>query len=267
VKCVSNILIIITIYMNTVILKSFFISLVVVAVSYFFRQIFHTELYLSDVGGLSTFIGAFATLFGLLSAFVVFEVWGQYNKTTLYVDKEAAGLERLYRLTLYFRDDKLTEKMGQAIAKYANMVIAGKFQKLSEGKRNTENGLSFREISNVIREIKFDDNHDEIIFDHMVSHYGDMSDLRTERINQSLARLPKLLKMFLYIASFFVIFCLVIMPFSNMYYSMFAVFAMTFVIVMIYFLIEDLDNPFVGNWNITPEPFERALKHIEEDYK
>lgn len=31
-------------------------------------------------------------------------------------------------------------------------------------------------------------------------------------------------------------------------------------------MIEDLDNPFMGNFNVTTEPFERALKHIEEDY-
>jgi hypothetical protein len=146
------------------------------------------------------------------------------------------------------------------------MVIAGKFKTLSMGKRNTENGLAFRGISSIIQGIKFDDNHDEIIFDHIVSHYGELAEIRTERINQSLARLPALLKTFLYIASFFVVTCLVIMPFANVYYSLFAVFAMSFVVVMIYFLIEDLDNPFIGNWNITPEPFERALKHIEEDY-
>ncbi|MFA5894923.1 MAG: hypothetical protein WC851_04055 [Candidatus Shapirobacteria bacterium] len=252
--------------MNKVILNSFLISIVITIIGYFFRQTFQTDLYLSDVGGLSTFIGAFATLFGLLSAFVVFEVWGQYNKTTLYVDKEASGLERLYRLTLYFRDKKLNLSMAKAIENYAKMVINGKFQKLGQGERNTESGLAFREISKVIQGIKFDDDHDQIIFDHIVNHYGDLSDMRTERINQSLARLPSLLKTFLYIASFFVVSCLIIMPFANVYYSLFAVFCMTFVITMIYFLIEDLDNPFVGNWNITPEPFERALKHIKEDY-
>ncbi|MBI2464773.1 DUF4239 domain-containing protein [Candidatus Shapirobacteria bacterium] len=252
--------------MNKVILNSFLVSLVIAVISYFFRQSFHTDLYLSDVGGLSTFIGAFATLFGLLSAFVVFEVWGQYNKTALYVDKEASGLEQLYRLTLYFRDKKLNRVMASAITKYANMVIKGRFQKLGSGERNNESGLAFREISGVIQGIKFDDDHDQIIFDHIVSHYGDLSDIRTERINQSLARLPSLLKTFLYIASFFVVTCLVIMPFANVFYSLFAVFCMTFVIVMIYFLIEDLDNPFVGNWNISPEPFKRALKHIAQDY-
>ena len=35
---------------------------------------------------------------------------------------------------------------------------------------------------------------------------------------------------------------------------------------MIYQLVEDLDNPFAGHINVTTEPFERALRHIEEDY-
>lgn len=252
--------------MNKVIFNSFITSLTVVLLSYIVRLFFHTDLYLTDVGGLSTFIGAFATLFGLLSAFVVFEVWGQYNKTVLYVDEEASGLERLYRLTLNFRDKKLNEKMSQAISKYAKMVIEGKFQTLGTGQRNTETGIALRDISKVIRDIKFDDDHDVIIFDHIIAHYEDLSQMRTERINQSLTRLPALLKIFLYVASFFVITCLVIMPFANVYYLFYTVFCMTFVITMIYFLIEDLDNPFVGNWNITPEPFERALKHINEDY-
>jgi hypothetical protein len=56
------------------------------------------------------------------------------------------------------------------------------------------------------------------------------------------------------------------MPFANQFLCYVYSFAMSFVVIMIYYLIEDLDNPFVGNWNITPEPFERALKHIEEDY-
>jgi hypothetical protein len=53
--------------------------------------------------------------------------------------------------------------MSQAISKYASMVIAGNFRTLSQGVRNADNGIAFREISKVIRDIKFDDDHDQII--------------------------------------------------------------------------------------------------------
>jgi hypothetical protein len=47
---------------------------------------------------------------------------------------------------------------------------------------------------------------------------------------------------------------------------MLSVFTIAFLQAMIFNIIEDLDNPFAGHWTLTPEPFARALKHIEEDY-
>lgn len=252
--------------MNSVITKSLFVTAIAVIVTYLLRNVFHTDQNLADVGGVSVFIGAFGTLYGILMAFVVFEVWGQYNKTTEAIDQEGQALERLYRLTLYFRDKKLTSEMGKAITTYANSVIEGNFKTLGTGQRNTQNGKLFRDISAVIREVKFDDEHDQVVFGKLLDQYGHLSEVRTIRINQSLQRIPALLKVFVYSASAFVILTFLLLPFANFYYSVLCVMAITFVISMVYQLIEDLDNPFVGNWNLTPEPFERVLKHIREDY-
>jgi hypothetical protein len=102
--------------------------------------------------------------------------------------------------------------------------------------------------------------------EQIVEHYGDLGQIRTERLNQSLSRLPVLLKSFIYIASFFALATFVMMPFSNQYYGFLSTFIIGFLQAMIFQIIEDLDNPFKGHWNLTPEPFARALKHIEEDY-
>ncbi|MBI3385309.1 hypothetical protein HY030_03910 [Candidatus Gottesmanbacteria bacterium] len=39
-----------------------------------------------------------------------------------------------------------------------------------------------------------------------------------------------------------------------------------FILAMLFQLVEDLNNPFEGHWKLTTEPFERAMKHIKEDY-
>ena len=246
--------------------KSFIFAFVAIVGMYVLRLFFQTETYLSDVGGLSAFVTVFGTLYGIMAAFVVFEVWNQYNTNSQLIDKEAQGLERLFRLTLYFRDSKLTEKMKAIIKTYADLVIAGKFQTLGGGLRNPETGKAFRKIAEIIRELKFDDDHDSVVFDHIINHYGQLGQIRTERINQSLNRLPVLLKAFLYVSSFFALMTFVVMPFSNMFYGFLAVGALGFILAMVFQLVEDLDNPFAGAFNLTPEPFERALKHIEEDY-
>jgi hypothetical protein len=252
--------------MRFVVIRSLLFALVAVVASYLFRVFFHTDTYLADVGGLSAFLSVFGTLYGILAAFVVFEVWNQYNHISELIDKEAQGLERLYRLTLYFRDDKLTAQVKNAIAEYADIIIEGKFGKLAAGLRNVDHGLAFRKMADIIRHVEFDDDHDSIVFEQIVEHYGNLGQIRTERLNQSLSRLPVLLKSFIYIASFFALATFVMMPFLNQYYGFLSVFIIGFLQAMIFQIIEDLDNPFVGHWNLTPEPFARALKHIEEDY-
>jgi hypothetical protein len=252
--------------MKTVIIKSILVSVVALVLMYLVRTFFRTDLFIADVGGLGTFLSVFGTLYGILAAFVVFEVWGEFNKTQNLIDQEASGLERLFRLTLYFRDSKLTKKMKETIVAYAKIVIEGKFRKIGGGERNVEAGKTFRNIAQIIREVTFDDDHDHVVFDHIVAHYGHLSEVRAERITQSLQRLPVLLKAFLYISSTIVLITLIAMPFANQYYGFAAVLGLSFILAMVVQLVEDLDNPFVGQWNITPEPFVRALKHIEEDY-
>jgi hypothetical protein len=252
--------------MRTVIIRSLLFASLAAAASYAARIYLHTPDFISDVGGLSAFLSVFGTLYGILTAFVVFEVWNEYNHISELIDKEAQGLERLYRLTLYFRDDAMTAKVKEAIADYATIIINGKFTKLAAGLRNVDHGLAFRKIAEIIRHVEFDDDHDSIVFEQIVEHYGNLGQIRTERMNQSLSRLPVLLKTFIYIASFFALATFVLMPFSNQYYGFLSVFIIGFLQAMVFHIIEDLDNPFKGHWSLTPEPFSRALKHIEEDY-
>ena len=113
--------------MVSIILKSAFFCASTILVMFFIRYTFKTDSYLVDAGGLSVFSTFFGTLYGIMVAFVVFEVWGQFNRSSELIEKEAQGLERLFRLSLYFRDNKLTEKIHQAIKDYANVIIKEKF--------------------------------------------------------------------------------------------------------------------------------------------
>lgn len=252
--------------MKKVIVRSFLFSFLVAIVGYLSITYLHTDQFLVDIGGLSAFLTVFGTLYGILAAFIVFEVWSQFNQSSQLIDKEAQGIERLYRLTLYFRDEALAKRMKAAINDYARLVIEGKFQTIGQGGRNKQTGATFRKIAEIIRNIEFDDDHDSIVFGQILEHYGDLGQIRTERLNQSLTRLPTLLKTFIYISSFFALITFIFMPFSIPAYGILSVLIIAFLQAMIYFIIEDLDNPFVGIWNLTPEPFARALQHIDEDY-
>ncbi len=246
--------------------KSFAFSVVCAALYWYARAYLHTELYIVDVGGLSSFLGVFGTLYGILAAFVVFEVWSQYNRISALIGKEAQALEQLFRLSLYFRDPEFTQRIKLGIREYIGHIVEGKFRFLAQGQRNAKSGLALRKISEIIQSVDFDDDHDSIVFEQIVEHYGEVAQLRTERTNESRNRLPRFLKYFIYLASTFALITFLIMPFEVALYGVFSAFVIGFLQAMVFQLIEELDNPFKGTMQLTPQPFEMALKHIEEDY-
>ena len=230
------------------------------------RIYFGTNNFLSDVGGISIFASVFGTLYGIIIALVLLEVWSQFNKTSERINTEALALEKLFGLIVYFRDSSLEKRMKSVIFRYLNIIIKDNFQKLGSGERSSESGKLFREISSVIKDIKFNDDHDSTIFSEVITHYIRLAEIRSERIAQSLVRLPLPLRSFLYISSLLMCLTFVVMPFSNMYYGFITSGTIIFLIVMIIQIINDLDNPFIGFWKVDVEPFVRAKKHIEEDY-
>lgn len=246
--------------------KSFGFSILCALLYWLVRSNLHTEVYIDDVGGLSSFLGVFGTLYGILAAFVVFEVWSQYNRISALIGKEAQALEQLFRLSLYFRDEQFAQRMKAGIREYIVCVVEGKFRQLAKGERNAKSGLALRKISEIIQSIEFDDDHDSIVFDQIVQHYGDVAQLRTERTNESRNRLPRFLKYFIYLASAFALTTFLVMPFEIALYGLFSAFVIGFLQAMVFQLIEELDNPFKGHMQLTPAPFVLALKHIEEDY-
>lgn len=182
------------------------------------------------------------------------------------MEEESVGLEKLYTSSLYFNDEVFSQKLKTSIVKYLEIVIKDDLRYMSIGKRNKEAGEKFRDIIEVIKSVKFDDDHDAIIFDHTIKEFDNIFDVRAARIEMGLSRIPTILKIFLYIASFLLIASFVLMPFINIFYGIVISAFVSFLVVMIIQIINDLDNPYAGCWNLDNESFKRALDHINTSY-
>lgn len=245
-------------------LRASLASIVAAGIAYAIHKLYSLPEYLADVGGLSIFVSAFGVLYGVMISFVVLEVWNQYNHASLLIDKEAKGLEHLYRLTRYLKVLAATAKMQGAIRRYIDCVIKKEFRSLADEKKEPESDKAFLSISKAISDIKTAHGKEPVIFDHLLTHYEHLAELRTERIEESLTRVPPFLKVFMYVSSFFMAATFIVMPFQNAFYSVFTVGLLVFTISLILQLIEELDNPFFGHWNLTHEPFVKARRYMED---
>lgn len=249
--------------MSEVIGKSFLITLFVIGVMYAVRQVVGIDIFIVKTGWLfGSLMTAIGALYGMMSAFIVFQVWNKYNKTSELIDQEALGLEQLSNLTVHFRDNKLSLEMNEAIKNYANLIVESKLKQFIGGGRQTEIESAFYKIGGIIKDIKFDDDHDAIVFDHVISQYEQLSVVRSHRLNQNTTHLPPLLKVFLYIGSIILISLFISVPFSHIMHNALAIGGLAFIVSMVIQLVEDLDDPTGGHWSLSAAPFERMIKQI-----
>lgn len=252
--------------MKTTLAKAFLFAIIMTGLFALIREWLRTDTFFPESSALSGFLTVFGSLYSILTAFVILEVWKQYNNISELIDQEAQGLEQLFGLTVYFRDEKMSAEMKSAIQEYASIIIDGQFRRLGSRDRTTRSSKAFERIAEIISHVHFNDDHDSVVFNQVLEHYRHLAWTRTERITKSVRRLPILLKSFIYIASFFTLLTFSLMPFSTSHYGALAMMIISFQQIMIFFIIEGLDNPFVGHFRITPEPFEQTLKHMEGKY-
>jgi hypothetical protein len=246
-------------------LKTFLIILFSVGILLVFRGFVDEQKFLIDAGGLSGFASIFGALWGIIVAFILFVVWSQFNNTSSYIDAEANALKQLYRLTICLKNEGAAKEICEAIKNYTKLVIEVGFKAVATGKRNPQASDAFSQIFLKIKDLQFNGEQDRLVFDHILKQFKELSDTRTKRLNESLNRLPVPLKVFLIISSFVVILAFIFPIFQNLLVAVFVIIVLSGSAGLLLQVILDLDNPFVGYWNLTPEPFRRFLEFLEKE--
>lgn len=230
-----------------------------------FRFFANEQNFLVDAGGLSAFASIFGVLYGIIAAFILFTVWSQFNSTSQSIDTEANALKQLYRFVLYLKDEGVQREIYEAIKNYTKSVIEKGMKSTASGQRDPSTSDAFNQIFLKLRLIQPRDAQEQTIFDHILKQYKETSDFRTKRLNESTARLPAPLKIFLQVASLTVVTTFAFPIFQNLSTAIFTMTATSALTSLLLLVILDLDNPFVGFWNLTAKPFERFLEYMEKE--
>jgi len=246
-------------------LKTFFIIIFSLGVLLFFRFSVDEQKFLIDAGGVSGFASMFGALYGIIAAFILYTVWSQFNNTSSYIDAEANALKQLYRLVLCLKNEKAAKEIEETIKNYAKLVINVGFKAVATGQRNPETSTAFHQIFLKLRQIDINGEKDQLVYDKVLGQFKELSDARTKRLTESLTRLPKPLRIFLLLSSSAVILAFSFPIFQNLSVAIFVMTALSGSIGLLLQVIFDLDNPFVGYWNLTPEPFRRFLEFLEKE--
>lgn len=237
--------------------------LLVAAFGFWLRQNFNQEL-LADSANLGWFVGVFGTLYTLIAAFIIVQVWSQFNNMSRLLGLEAKAVCALWDFTDYLNDAPVSRKMSRALDLYLKTVVGREKEEASRGVKSVHPSKELTAILQVIDSIKFDDRRDAAIFPSLIEQYEALSSVRMERIENGVTRVPLLLKLFFMILSVGLILSFALLGFNSNWLYYFSLITITFILGFAYLMAIDLDNPFDGFWNIDYVPLENAKRYLKQ---
>ena len=101
------------------------------------------------------------------------------------------------------------------------------------------------------------------IYGEVLSQFNDLSDLRTNRLTTSRARIPQAMKILLYTGAVLTTGSMYLLAIDRLWIHATVTGALAGAIAHILYLIADLDDTYAGDWQVAAAPFERARKHCD----
>lgn len=244
-------------------LRSIISLLVTVPVALFVRSYMGAGMLLSEINGIGWLVGVLGTIYTFVAAFTVVEVWTQFNGVAALIAKEAKSVTSIWNYVDYLNDTKVDRQMQKALIAYLKHAEGEKID-ASNGVRSPHPSIELMQIFRIMDTIQFNDKRDAAIYPLLVTAYEELSSVRSERIEAGTARIPSPLRIFFTVLSIFLLITFILLGFVSTNLYLYNVVLVTVIISYAHMLILDLDNPFVGIWNVDYSAFAQTKKYILE---
>ena len=215
-----------------------------------------TDRFIADVGAISAYVTAIGTLYSILAAFTIYVVWTQFNDTATAIREEAKDLLDMYRYVAYLNDGPAAEGFRSAIVTYTSLVAEDEWGAMSRGQSSRAAEDAFEGIFREINAVKFDDDRDESAWTMIIQKFENVSDSRTKRLELASADVPLLLYSLLYGVSVALVAGFFMLGIDNDFLAVTTTVLTTTIVVLVIDAVADMDDPFGGQWGVTPAAFE-----------
>jgi hypothetical protein len=215
--------------------------------------------YLQTVGG----------IYAVLLAFVVYVVWGQFNESRTYVDREATLIADLHRIAGGLPAESRDE-IRKLLRDYIDAVLNDEWSAMSKADEAVIERVGERldKVWAVIHRCRPEDECGHTIYSEVLTSYNSLHDVRASRLTSARTRIPLALHMLLYAGALITIGSVYLLAFDRLWIHATVTAALAGAIAHILYLVRDLDDAFAGDWQVSNAPLLRArrsfARHLAE---
>jgi len=228
----------------------------------------YKEIY-DDVAAWSAFFSVFGIVYAIIAGFLLVTVLTKYSNLSQTIEDELNAIESIRDFLTYVGDEQKEMKKGvkNALLNYATSLLVKEWKEMSDSREpmDSDTSMELYEVMRKSKEIVVDSESDRIVFSAIIANISDITKLRTRRIALANDRLPPRLKLLMIFMSIIIIAAFLLLGVQNIITHITILVSLSISIKLLYMIIEDLDHPFYGIWNIDCMPLEELVKRFSTD--
>jgi hypothetical protein len=212
-----------------------------------------------DVAGFV--ISVLGGVYGVLLAFVVILVWGQFEDAKKSVSSEANQLGDLMLLSRGL-SEPAPEELRIAMLHYAQLVVSEEWSTMADGERSKLAQDAFDKLWVSFRNIDPTSPREVSLYSECLNRLSQLSDDRRQRIHACGDIIPPVIWIVLWAGAILTVGFSYLFGVESFRTHALMTAALSAEIALILFLVFVLDNPFRGDFRVTPRSFEFAIERL-----
>jgi hypothetical protein len=210
--------------------------------------------YLQTLGG----------IYAVLLAFVVFVVWQQFNDARASVEREANEVIDLFR-TVQGLPDAIRSGVHTRLHEYICAVLDVEWQAMASKHGSDSSAQAAQLLDATWRELFCFEPQSErhkALHAQALSNFNELSNARTARLSASRLKIPAPLRYLLYIGAVVLVSSVWLFAVDSFAVHALITGALGGAVSHVLYVIEDLDDCFSGDWQVSKDAFVRAQAFI-----
>lgn len=159
--------------------------------------------------------------------------------------------------------------LNQRIEDELNAISMKEWEEMSDPRTrmNSDTSEELYEVMRKGKRIQVRNERDSVVLSALVENISEITKMRTRRIALANERLPPRLRILMIFMSVSIVVAFVLLGVRGVFTHVFMLATLTISIHLLYMIIEDLDHPFYGVWNIDRTPLDELVETFEKELK
>lgn len=203
------------------------------------------------------------TVFGIMLAFVVVILWQDYQRATDSALKEGTEALELYRDLSLYPNQTQADSAIKSLVHFAKLVIEDEYPAMANMRMSQTTEQAMNNLRNDIYNINPQKRQEQIIYDKILNDLKNLSKLRHERLLEIESSLPDIVWAALIVGAFVAILFSTLLGSERFWLHALLTSMLAIILATAFYLIIELDYPFMGELCAKPTSYIKMLKTIE----